>query len=86
MMATTDITISDITNQVEKRFLDFLANFLNFPLFHNTVSFSKDNEEARRRLPGMRRAGIRRIVHTLRTPTTQPTKLAKESEVVSVIT
>ena len=42
----------------------------------HTVSFSKDNEAARRR----RR---RRIVHTLRKPTTQPTKLAKESEVVS---
>jgi hypothetical protein len=42
---------------------------------HNTVSLSKDNEAARRR----RR---RRIVYTLRKPTTQPTKLAKESGVV----
>jgi len=41
----------------------------------DTVSLSKDNEAARRR----RR---RRIVHTLRKPTTQPTKLAKKSEVV----
>jgi hypothetical protein len=36
---------------------------------------SKDNEAARRRLR-------RRITNTLRKPTTQPTKLAKESEAV----
>jgi hypothetical protein len=36
---------------------------------------SKDNEAARRRLR-------RRIIYTLRKPTTLPTKLAKESEVV----
>jgi hypothetical protein len=40
----------------------------------DTISLSKDNEAARRR----RR---RRIVHTLKKPTTQPTKLAEESEV-----
>ena len=39
------------------------------------ISISKDNEAAGRR----RR---KRIVHTLRKPTTQPTKLAKESELV----
>jgi peptidase E len=38
-----------------------------------TISISKDNEAARRRCR-------KRIVHTLRKPTTQPTKLAKESE------
>jgi hypothetical protein len=41
----------------------------------NTVSLSKDNEAARRRLR-------RRITNTLRKPTTQTTKLAKESETV----
>jgi len=44
-------------------------------LFH-TISISKDNEAARRR----RR---RRILHTLKKPTTMPTKLAKESKLVS---
>jgi len=38
-----------------------------------TLSISKDNAAARRRLR-------RRIIHTLRKPTTQSTKLAKESE------
>jgi len=38
-----------------------------------TISISKDNAAARRRCR-------KRIVHTLRKPTTQPTKLAKESE------
>ena len=38
----------------------------------NTVSFSKDNEAARKRLR-------RRIANTLRKPTTQTTKLAKEN-------
>jgi hypothetical protein len=47
-----------------------------------TISFSKDNEAARRRHPGIRRASIRRILHTLRKLMTQPTKLAKESELV----
>jgi len=42
--------------------------------FHTTL-LSKDNEAARRRLR-------RRITNTLRKPTTQPTKLAKESEAV----
>jgi len=37
------------------------------------ISISKDNEAARRRCR-------KRIVHTLRKPTTQPTKLAEESE------
>jgi hypothetical protein len=40
-----------------------------------TISLSKDNEAARRK-------HRRRILHTLRKPTTQPTKLAKESELV----
>jgi len=39
----------------------------------DTVSISKDNEAARRRLR-------RRIVNTLRKPMTTPTKLAEESE------
>src|SRR5664280_807829 len=42
---------------------------------NNTISLSKDNEAARRRCR-------KRIVHTLRKPTTLPTKLAKESETV----
>jgi hypothetical protein len=41
----------------------------------NTISLSKDNEASRRRLR-------RRITNTLRKPTTQPTKLAEESELV----
>ena len=45
-------------------------------MFH-TISLSKDNAAARRRLR-------RRITNTLRKPTTLPTKLAKESEVVSI--
>jgi len=36
----------------------------------DTISISKDNE------------ATRRILHTLRKPTTQPTKLAEESELV----
>jgi hypothetical protein len=47
------------------------------PLIY-TISISKDNEAARRRLR-------RRISNTLRKPTTQPTKLAKESEMASGI-
>jgi len=41
----------------------------------NTISISKDNEAARRR-------HRRRILYTLRKPTTQPTKLAEESKMV----
>ncbi len=41
-----------------------------------TILISKDNAAARRRLR-------RRITNTLRKPTTLPTKLAKESEMVS---
>jgi hypothetical protein len=41
----------------------------------DTISLSKDNEAARRRLR-------RRISNTLRKPMTMPTKLAKESELV----
>jgi len=41
----------------------------------DTISLSKDNAAARRR-------HWRRIVHTLRKPTTMPTKLAKESGLV----
>jgi hypothetical protein len=41
----------------------------------NTISLSKDNEAARRRLS-------KHITDTLRKPTTRPTKLAKESEMV----
>jgi hypothetical protein len=44
----------------------------------HTISISKDNAAARRRLR-------RRITNTLRKPTTMQTKLAKESELVSVI-
>ena len=40
-----------------------------------TISISKDNEAARRRCR-------KRIVHTLRKPTTQPTKLAKDGNLV----
>ncbi|MEN6318131.1 MAG: hypothetical protein ABFD82_05195 [Syntrophaceae bacterium] len=54
-----------------------------------TKLHSKHNAAARRRLPGMRRAGIRRIIHTLRKPTTRhapgklwPTKLGKEGDLV----
>ena len=42
---------------------------------NNTLSLSKDNAAARRRLR-------RRIIDTLRKPTTQTTKLAKESKMV----
>jgi len=41
----------------------------------DTISLSKDNEAARRRRQ-------RRILHTLKKPTTMPTKLAKESALV----
>jgi hypothetical protein len=56
-----------------------MAGFLDLPFIEkersNTISLSKDNEAARRRLR-------RRIANTLRKPTTLPTKLAKESELV----
>jgi hypothetical protein len=46
----------------------------------NTISLSKDNEAARRRLVGN---GFKPfLTNTLRKPTTQPTKLAEESEMV----
>jgi len=50
-----------------------INNVLSYKILESdTVLISEDNEAARRR----------RIVHTLKKLTTQPTKLAKESEVV----
>jgi len=47
----------------------------NKQLVTDTISLSKDNAAARR-------SRRRRITNTSRTPTTKPTKLAKESEMV----
>ena len=52
-----------------------VQNSLNYRKITNTKLHSKDNAAARR----MRR---RRITNTLRTPTTQPTKLAEECGLV----
>ena len=56
-------------------FLEDLITYMINKNSINTISLSKDNEAARRRLR-------RRITNTLRKPTTQPTKLAEESELV----
>ena len=56
-------------------FLEGLITYMINRNSINAISLSKDNEAARRRCR-------KRIVHTLRKPTTQPTKLAKESELV----
>jgi hypothetical protein len=53
----------------------FSLPFLTRHWRHYTISISKDNEAARRRLR-------RRIYNTLRKLMTLPTKLAKESELV----
>jgi hypothetical protein len=56
-------------------FLEDLITYMINKNSINTISLSKDNEASRRRLR-------RRITNTLRKPTTQPTKLAEESELV----
>jgi hypothetical protein len=52
-----------------------MARCVFITVITDTISLSKDNEAARRRCR-------RRIVHTLKKPTTMPTKLAKEGELV----
>jgi hypothetical protein len=54
-----------------------IVNLFSLGTFY-TISLSKDNEAASEE-------ATRRIVHTLRKPTTLPTKLAKESEMVLAI-
>jgi hypothetical protein len=63
-------------NEQVKRDLITREEAANFAInVANTISISKDNEAVRRRLR-------RRITNTLRKLTMQPTKLAKESELV----
>ena len=62
-------------------FRSFSANHNYEDSMTHIISLSKDNGAARRRRVGN---GLKPfLTNTLRKPTTQPTKLAKESELVS---